>query len=142
MVWVPLANGSGQVVKDIKLKDYDNNNWIVIGNKRKGINKYAITLKALDSNIIKESSNVEIRKTASKPGWSIIGSWHSPQKLAAMFNRPIDPDANEPRPKREAFWKMVSKPGTHNYKQKIKLMKDPYYQNKFGHLFETTIKSC
>ena len=50
MVWVPLKNGSGQVVKDIKLKSPDNKTYTVVSNSRKGINRYEITLKASDGS--------------------------------------------------------------------------------------------
>lgn len=138
MVWVPLANSSGQVVKGIRLKDPDGHIYEVMYNKRLGINRYQITMKAEDESI-REVTNADIRKTTNKVGWEIVGRWHTPQELAKMFNKPVDVDANEPRPRRLAFWKMASKPGTHNYKQKKRLMTDPYYIERFGHLFETTI---
>ena len=50
MVWVPLKNGSGQVVKDIKLKSPDNKTYTVVKNSRKGINRYEITLKSSDGS--------------------------------------------------------------------------------------------
>lgn len=139
MVWVRLKNGEGQVVKGIKLLSPLGQQYEVLGNKRLGINRYAIKIKNLDTGEIKETRNVDIRSTQKRPGWSIIGQWHTPQYLAAMFNRPLDPEANRPRHLRTSFWKMRSKPGTHNYKQKIKLMQDPAYQRLFGHLFERTI---
>jgi hypothetical protein len=40
---------------------------------------------------------------------------------------------------RASFWKMKSKPGTHNYKQKKKLMRDPIYIKKFSQFFSDTL---
>jgi hypothetical protein len=40
---------------------------------------------------------------------------------------------------RASFWKMKSKPGTHNYKQKKKLMQDPIYIKKFSQFFSDTL---
>lgn len=140
MVWVNLANGSGQVVKGIMLEAPNGERYEVMGNKRMGINRYRIDLKRLSDGEIVQSSNTEIRQTTTRTGWSIVGHWHTPEMLQKMFNRTkLDPDANLPRPQRESFWKMVSKPGTHNYKQKIKLMKDAWYRSRFEKYFDTTI---
>jgi hypothetical protein len=127
MVWVALSNGSGQVVKGIRLSD-GINEYEVASSKRLGINRYEMTMT--DGSTW---TNHQIKK------WSLVGRFHTPEEMAAMFNRKLDPDANLPRPQRESFWKMKSKPGTHNYKQKKRLMQDPYYINKFGHLFGETI---
>lgn len=139
MVWVPLANGSGQVVKGIKLKDSSGQVYEVLYNKRLGINRYKIVLMAKGGEI-REVTNADIRSTRKRVGWSLAGRWHTPEELGKMFNRPVDADSNKPRPERESFWKMASKPGTHNYRQKIKLMKDPSYIERFGHLFNKTLK--
>jgi hypothetical protein len=66
---------------------------------------------------------IRVKKDPNHEPWSVVGGFHSPEKLAKMFNRPLDPDANKPRPERASFWKMKSKPGSHNYKQKERLMK-------------------
>ncbi len=142
MVWIPLENGSGQVVKQIRLFDPEaSKEYIVESTSRKGINRYEILLRDTDNNIRKVFNyNISKKKNQKTPAWSIVGEWHSPEKLAIIYNRKkIDPDSNKPRPMRESFWKMKSKPGTHNYRQKIKLMQDPTYQKLFGKYFSTTI---
>jgi len=136
MVWIPLKNSSGQVVKGIKLRSpHDSNVYEVAGSKRHSCNYYKLTLVTDGKEpIIK--TNHEIRREE----WTLEGNWFTPEEMAIKFNRKrIDPDANLPRPKRESFWRMKSKPGTFNYRQKKRLMADPFYQQKFGHLFATTI---
>jgi hypothetical protein len=127
MVYVPLKNGGGQVVKDIKLKSPEGKVFTVTGTSRKGINRYAITMKDDDGNTrMVMNHQIRVKKDPNHEPWSVVGGFHSPEKLAKMFNRPLDPDANKPRPERASFWKMNSRPGSHNYKQKERLMKqDP-----------------
>lgn len=135
MVWVPLANGSGQVVKGIKLKNPETGKTkTVTSTSRKGINRYEITFD--DGSKV---MNHEIRKKKDSPGWEVVGGFHSPEEIARIYGRKLDPDANEPRPMRASFWKMKSKPGTHNYKQKKKLMNDPVYIKKFSQYFKDTL---
>lgn len=135
MVYIELQNGSGQVVKDIKLlapknsiiADEFNNKivlnedteFIVIRNKRLGINRYQICIQRISDNKLFYTTNIDIRmkKKNSNP-WSIIGDWHTPEKMAEMFNRPVDPDANKPRQERRSFLEMKSRPGSINYKIK------------------------
>ena len=50
MVWIALKNGSGQVVKDIKLKSPEGKTYTVTGSSRKGINRYSISMKAGDGS--------------------------------------------------------------------------------------------
>jgi len=135
MVWIPLKNSSGQVVKGIKLRSPDNVVYEVVGSKRHSINHYKLTLASEEQEpIIK--TNHDVRREQ----WSLEGNWFTPEEMATKFKRKhIDPDANLPRPMRESFWKMQSKPGTFNYRQKKRLMSDPFYQQKFGHLFATTV---
>lgn len=131
MVWIPLKNGSGQVLRDIRVHDPVNNKvYTVVGNKRIGINRYQITL-CDSNNCLREVMNHELRNK-----WYIVGDWHSPERIANMYGKKIDPDANLPRPMRETFWKMKSRPGSHNYKQKLKLQKDPRFA-KFSKYFIT-----
>jgi hypothetical protein len=136
MVWIPLANGSGQVVKGIKLKNPESGKIrTVTATSRKGINRYEITFD--DGS---KAFNHEVRKTSKRPGWELVGAFHTPEELAKIYNRKkVDPDSNLPRPDRASFWKMKSKPGTHNYKQKKKLMKDPIYIKKFSEFFSDTL---
>ena len=136
MVWIPLANGDGQVVKGIKLKNPESGKTkTVAATSRKGINRYEITFD--DGSKV---FNHEVRKTKSRPGWEVVGGFHSPEELAKIYNRKkVDPDSNLPRPMRASFWKMKSKPGTHNYKQKKKLMQDPTYIKKFSQFFNDTL---
>jgi hypothetical protein len=136
MVWIPLANGDGQVVKGIKLKNPESGKTkTVTATSRKGINRYEITFD--DGSKV---FNHEVRKTKSRPGWEVVGGFHSPEELAKIYNRKkVDPDSNLPRPMRASFWKMKSKPGTHNYKQKKKLMQDPTYIKKFSQFFSDTL---
>lgn len=143
MVWIPLKNSDGQVLKGIKLKApkgsvvYDNEEIIlseskeytVIGSKRMGINRYKIFL---DDGTY--TMNHHMRKTKNRQGWELIGRWHTPEEISILFGSKLDPDANKPRPERESFWKMKSKPGSHNYRQKKRLMKLPEYQ-KFSKYF-------
>jgi len=134
MVWVPLSNGSGQVVKGIKLKNpATGSTKTVASTSRKGINRYEITFT--DGSKV---MNHEIRKKKGFDGWAVVGGFHSPEEIAKMFNRKLDPDANLPRPERASFWKMKSRPGTHNYRQKKKLMQNPKYK-KFKEYFATTL---
>lgn len=105
MVWIPLKNGSGQVVKDIKLKSPDNKTYTVVSNSRKGINRYEITLKASDGST-KKVMNYDIMKKKSDPDhepWSVVGRFHSPEKLAKMFDKKVDPDSNKEPSKRKSF---------------------------------------
>lgn len=137
MVWIPLKDGnSGQVVKGIKLKSpHDGLTYIVGSSKRLGINRYLINLTN-NTAVGISVTNHDIKRD----GWSLIDRWHTPEEIANMYGRSkVDPDANLPRPQRESFWKMQSKPGTHNYKQKKKLMLDPWYQERFGKYFSTTV---
>jgi hypothetical protein len=134
MVWIPLSNGSGQVVKGIKLKNPETGSTkTVASTSRKGINRYEITFT--DGS---KTMNHQIRKKKGFDGWSVVGGFHSPEKIAQLYGRKVDPDANLPRPMRASFWKMKSKPGTHNYRQKKKLMKDPKFK-KFKEYFATTL---
>lgn len=134
MVYVPLSNGSGQVVKGIKLKNPETGSTkTVASTSRKGINRYEITFT--DGSKI---MNHQIRKKKGFDGWSVVGGFHSPEQIAQIYGRKVDPDANLPRPMRASFWKMKSKPGTHNYRQKKKLMKDPKFK-KFREYFATTL---
>lgn len=135
MVWVPLSNGDGQVIKGIKLKNPDTGTThTVASTSRKGINRYEITFE--DGSKV---FNHEIRKKKSSPGWGLVGRFHTPEEIAKIYGRKLDPDANSPRPMRASFWKMKSKPGTHNYRQKKKLMKDPTYIKKFSEFFHDTL---
>lgn len=136
MVWIPLANGEGQVVKGIKLKNPETGKTkTVASTSRKGINRYEITFE--DGSKV---MNHEIRKKKDSAGWQVVGGFHSPEQLAKIYGRnKVDPDANLPRPMRASFWKMKSKPGTHNYKQKKKLMNDPVYIKKFSQFFKDTL---
>lgn len=136
MVWIPLKNGSGQVVRGIKLRNpVDNLVYEVVGSKRKSINNYAINLLAPNQEPIIRS-NHELRREE----WTIEGDWLTPEQIASTYGRKhVDPDSNLPRPQRESFWRMQSKPGTFNYRQKKRLMKDPWYQERFGRYFDTTV---
>ena len=148
MVWIPLKNGDGQVLKNIKLKAPEGGivyiddiemvlnkpkEYTVIGSKRIGINRYKLFLS--DGAY---TMNHHVRKTVNRSGWEIIGKWHSPEHIAKLFGSRFDPDANKPRPQRESFWKMKSKNGSHNYRQKKRLMELPEYK-KFNKYFTTTI---
>ena len=118
MVWIPLKNSDGQVLKGIKLKApkgsvvYDNEEIIlseskeytVIGSKRMGINRYKIFL---DDGTY--TMNHHMRKTKNRQGWELIGRWHTPEEISILFGSKLDPDANKPRPERESFWKMKSR---------------------------------
>jgi len=138
MVYVPLKNGAGQVVKDIKLKSPDGKVYTVVSTSRKGINRYAISLKSSDGGTrTVMNHDIRTKKDPKHEPWSVVGGFHSPEKLAKMFDRPLDPDANKPRPERKSFWKMKSKPGTHNYKQKERLMKrEPEKYKTFREFWE------
>lgn len=123
MVYVPLKNGSGQVVKDIKLKSPEGTTYTVVSTSRKGINKYQINLVDAGGNR-KSVMNYDIdtRGEDAEP-WSVVGGFHSPTELAKIFGKKkVDPDANKPRSERESFWKQKNKPGTHSYEQKKRLM--------------------
>ena len=120
MVWVPLKNGSGQVVKDIKLKApagatvkkgndkitlQKSKTFTVTHNNRLGINRYKINMSGGYS-----ATNSDIRKTKTRPGWEVVGGFHSPEKLAQLAGTDkVDPDANKPRSKRKSFWKQKNK---------------------------------
>ena len=141
MVWVPLKNNSGQVLKDIKLKSPDNTSYTVTGTSRKGINRYELTLERSDGSI-KKVMNHDIMKKKSDPKhepWSLVGKFHTPEMIANLYGTKVDPDANKPRPERRSFWKMKSSPGSHNYNQKKRLMQQEHYINTFGEYFEETI---
>jgi hypothetical protein len=150
MVWIPLSNGSGQVVKgitvkafrgsivykngsDIEIKLEHPKTFTVIGSKRLGINRYKLNLT--EGYYTK---NHHMRKTNQRPGWTLIGNWLSPEAIAKSFGSKLDKDANKPRPERESFWKMKSRKGSHNYKQKKRLMKDVKFK-KFSKYFKNTI---
>jgi len=149
MVWIPLKYSNGQVLKGIKLKApigsiiytpldiemhlKESKIYEVIGSKRMGINRYRIFL-----NDGTYTMNHHIRKTKKREGWELIGKWHTPEEISILFGSKLDPDANKPRPSRESFWSMKSKPGSHNYRQKKRLMKLAEYQ-KFNKYFATTI---
>ena len=134
MVWVAMKNGSGQVVKGLRIRDIsDDRVYLVLSSKRLGINRYRLTLQGLDGSL-KEVLNHELKR------WEVVGDFLSPEQIAANYGRRrVDPDANLPRPMRESFWAMKSKPGTFNYRQKVRLMQLPEYQ-KFSKYFETTIE--
>ena len=134
MVWINLKNGSGQVLKGIKLKDpITLRVYKVDHNVRVGINRYEVHLKDIE-----DGSDRVVLNHILRNNWSIVDSWHSPEEIAAMFGTKVDPDANLPRPKRESFWRMKSKKGSHNYRQKKRLMQDPWYQERFSEYFSTT----
>lgn len=143
MVWIPLENSSGQVVKEIRLFDpISSTEYVVESTSRKGINRYELTLRDEDNNI-RKVFNHEIRKKKSSksPAWSLVGNWHTPEQISQIYGRKkVDPDSNKPRPMRESFWKMKSRKGSHNYNQKIRLMQDPVYQELFSQYFDTTIE--
>ena len=133
MVWINLQNGSGQVLKDIKVKDPETLKiYKVDHNIRVGINRYEIHLRD-EMGEERVVLNHELRNK-----WTIVGPWHTPEAIAEMFGTKVDPDANLPRPKRESFWRMRSKKGSHNYRQKKRLMQDPWYRDRFGDYFSTT----
>ena len=139
MVWVPLKNGSGQVVKDIKLKApagatvkkgndkitlQKSKTFTVTHNNRLGINRYKINMSGGYS-----ATNSDIRKTMTRAGWEVVGGFLSPEKLAQLAGKDkVDPDANKPRSKRKSFWKQKNKPGTHSYKQKQRLSKESEFK--------------
>lgn len=131
MVYVMLKFSGGQVLKDIKLKaplgsfvydgddkiEHNNDtNYTVIRNQRIGINRYKIHLKRDSDNKEFHTYNYNIRNN-----WDINGDWHSPEHIAKMYNKKVDPDANKPRSERASFWNMKSRPGSINYKQKERL---------------------
>lgn len=124
MVYVLLKNKGGQVVKDIKLKDPEGKTWIVTGTSRKGINRYSIGLKSSDgSSKTVMNHDIARKKDPNHKPWSVVGDFHTPAEISKMFGRKLDPDANKPRHLRKSFWQMKSKPGTHNYRQKQRLMR-------------------
>ena len=140
MVWCALANGSGQVVPGIRLEDPNGNLYTVIKTSRKGINQYELTLiDSYSDEVVVFNHEIHKKKDPKHFAWKVYGSFFTPEELAKKFGRKLDPDANLPRPQRESFWKMKSKPGTFNYRQKKRLMSDPFYINKFGHLFKGTL---
>lgn len=144
MVWIPLKNGSGQVVKDIVLQSPQGKVYKVESSRRQGINRYAITLIDQDDKsklVVTNHDLMQKKSNANHEPWSIVGEFHSPEKIAQLFGRTrVDPDANKPRPQRHSFWQMQSRPGSHNYRQKVKLMRDPYYQKHFGKYFAVTLR--
>lgn len=132
MVWVSLKNGSGQVVRGVKLHDPSSGViWSVVKTRRLSINNYEITLEAGQDKILTTNHRIKNR-------YEVHGGFLSPEDLALIFKK-YDPDANLPRPQRKSFWTMKSKPGTFNYEQKKRLMRDPFYIEKYGHLFEETL---
>jgi hypothetical protein len=133
MVYIPLQNGDGQVLEGIRLKSPENEEYVVVSSSRKGINRYELILED-DNGEQRKVMNHELRNK-----WSIVGDWFTPEELAEKYNTKVDPDANKPRPMRESFWKMRSKKGTFNYKQKVRLMEKPEYQ-VFKEYFDTTIE--
>jgi len=142
MVYVLLKNKGGQVLKDIKLKDPKGKTWTVTGTSRKGINRYSIGLKSSDgSTRTVMNHDIAKKKDPKHEPWSVVGDFHSPAKIAKMYGRKLDPDANKPRPERASFWKMKSKPGSHNYKQKKRLMKvAPDQYGKFKEDWEANLE--
>lgn len=142
MVWVALKNGDGQVVKDIKLKSPDGKTYTVTGTSRKGINRYSIGLKSSDgSTRTVMNHDISKKKDPKHEPWSVVGGFHSPEKIAKLYGRKVDPDANKPRPERASFWKMKSKPGSHNYSQKKRLMsKEPEKYKKFKEFYEANLE--
>ena len=134
MVFINLSNGSGQVLKGIQLKDpEDQKIYKVDHNVRKGMNRYEVHLSGVSDDSTKIVLNHVLRAK-----WSIVGEWHTPEVIAEMYGTKVDPDANLPRSKRESFWRMKSKKGSYNYRQKKRLMQDPWYQDRFGDYFSTT----
>lgn len=134
MVWIPLKNGSGQVVTGIKLKAPkgavihkgtdkvvldESKVFTVLNNTRLGINRYKINLSGGYW-----TTNTAIRKTKERPGWEVVGDFYTPEELARIFKTKVDPDANKPRPQRKTFWLSKNKPGTITYKQKQRLAKE------------------
>ena len=90
-----MKNGDGQVLKNIKLKAPKGGivyiddkeivldkpkEYIVIGSKRIGINRYKLFLS--DGSY---TMNHHVRKTANRSGWEIIGKWHTPEYIAKLF---------------------------------------------------------
>jgi hypothetical protein len=143
MVWVPLKNGDGQVVKDIKLKSPEGKTYTVTGTSRKGINKYSISMKSADGST-RSVMNYQIMKKKSDPNhepWSVVGGFHSPEKLAKLFNKKkVDPDANKPRPQRKSFWAQKNSPDSHSGKQKAKLMAtEPEKYKKFEEVYHAAM---
>jgi hypothetical protein len=124
MVWIAMQNGSGQVVKDIRVESPTGDEYIVTKSKRVGINRYEISLSGVTNNNSYTVMNHVLKS------WKVCGEFHTPETLAKMFNRPLDPDANKPRKDRRSFWAMRSKPGTINYKQKKRLIETQYEQYK------------
>ena len=132
MVYVMLKNKGGQVVKDIKLKDPSGKGWEVTGTSRKGINRYSIGLKSKDGST-KTIMNHDIMKKKDPK--------HSPWSFDGPLKKFDDPDANKPRPERKSFWKMKSSPGSHNYRQKKRLMKlAPEQYSRFKDDWENNLK--
>ena len=131
MVYVMLKSSGGQVLKDIKMIapqgstviDFDtpvqlerDHNFIVLRNKRIGINRYQVFIKDLDDGREYHTFNYSIKNK-----WEILGDWHTPEYIAKLYNKKVDSDANKPRSQRESFWNMKSRPGSINYKQKEKI---------------------
>jgi hypothetical protein len=127
-----LKSSGGQVLKDIKMVaprgstiiDLDtpiqldkDHRFVVLRNKRIGINRYQIFIKDLDDGREYHTFNYAIRNK-----WEIFGDWHTPEYIAKLYNKKVDPDANKPRSQRASFWNMKSRPGSINYKQKEKMI--------------------
>lgn len=127
-----MQNGSGQVVKGVELESPSGEHFVVLSSSRKAINSYQLRLQSLQTGETIVVMNKDLRKD-----WLAV-RFLTPEEIAAIYNKPLDPDANLPRPMRESFWKMRSKPGTFNYRQKKRLMQLPEYQ-KFSKYFTTTV---
>ena len=144
MVYILMKNKQGekvggQVVKGIKLASPDGTHYTVTSTHRRGINKYEIKMES-ESGSSRSAMNYEIGHNSD---WTIRGSFHTPEELAKIFGKSkVDPDANKPRHERESFWTMRSKPGTHNYKQKMRLIKDqPEKYKKYAHFLKSPTES-
>ena len=127
-------NVGGQVVKGINLISPNGTLYTVTSTHRRGINKYEIKMES-ESGSSHTAMNYEI---GHRSEWTIGGPFHTPEELAKIFGKSkVDPDANKPRYERESFWTMRSKPGTHNYKQKMRLINDhPEKYKKYAHFLK------
>lgn len=119
MVWTPLKNGSGQVLAGVKLEKPNGEIVEVIKTKRLGINRYQIDLSNGESVTNHE---IRVKKDPQHIAWKVYGNFLTPEEISQKFGSKLDPDANLPRPERKSFWKMTSKPGSHNFRQKSRLM--------------------
>lgn len=126
MVWIPLANGDGQVLAGVKLEKPNGDIVEVTKTKRIGINRYRLFL---DNGEEIMNHEIRVKKDPKHIPWKVYGDFLTPEEIAEKFGSKYDPDANKPRPERESFWRMTSRPGSHNYRQKVRLMKegDPKY---------------